>query len=137
MRIAAATLRAGPHPRRNPSNPRLARNKLLGIPLCTLSKRLPFSRIGTFRVKLIVWGEGGALRYASEETPKVGDRIKNRTGDCGTVTEIFGPDGAHSEPVRITIKWDEGIVEIDYEVATNFTLVSRGSGERKSTAGRC
>jgi hypothetical protein len=38
--------------------------------------------------------------------------------------------------MRITIKWDEGIVEIDYEVATNFTLVSRGSGDRKSTAGR-
>jgi hypothetical protein len=79
---------------------------------------------------------GGSLRYASEEAPKVGDRIKNRAGDCGTVTEIFGPPGAHSEPVRITIKWDEGIVEIDYEVATNFTLVSRGSGDRKSTAGR-
>ena len=77
------------------------------------------------------------MRYASEETPKVGDRIKNRAGDCGTVTEVFGPAGAYSEPVRITIKWDEGIVEIDYEVATNFTLVSRGSGDRKSTAGRC
>ena len=79
---------------------------------------------------------GGRLRYANEETPKVGDRIKNRAGDLGTVTEIFGRPGAHSEPVRITIKWDEGIVEIDYEVATNFTLVSRGSGERKSMAGR-
>jgi hypothetical protein len=79
---------------------------------------------------------GGSLRYASEETPKVGDRIKNRAGDWGTVTEIFGPPGPHSEPFRITVKWDEGIVEIDYEVATNFTLVSRGSGERKSMAGR-
>jgi hypothetical protein len=79
---------------------------------------------------------GGRLRYASEETPKVGDRIKNRAGDWGTVIEIFGPPGAHSEPFRITVKWDEGIVEIDYEVATNFILVSRGSGERKSTAGR-
>jgi hypothetical protein len=80
---------------------------------------------------------GGILRYASDETPKVGDRIKNRAGDWGSVTEVFGPPGTHSEPFRITVKWDEGIVEIDYEVATNFTLVSRGEGEKKSTAGRC
>jgi hypothetical protein len=68
-----------------------------------------------------------------------GDRIKNSSGGLGTVTAVFGRSSAHSEPARITVKWDEGIVEIDYDLAAKFTLVSRGVGPGKvhhGTAGR-
>jgi len=74
------------------------------------------------------------LRYANGETPMAGDRIKNSAGGLGTVTGISGASG-HSEPTRIAVKWDEGIVEIDYDFAAKFTLVSRGSAPKKMRHG--
>jgi len=79
------------------------------------------------------------LRYANEEAPMAGDRIRNSTGGLGTVTAIFEGSSASSAPARITVKWDEGIVEIDYDLAGKFTLVSRGAGSgmaHHGTAGR-
>jgi len=32
-----------------------------------------------------------------------------------------------SEPSWIAVKWDEGVVDIEYDVASDFTLVSRPS----------
>ncbi len=78
--------------------------------------------------------EEKTLRYASQEAPMPGDRIKNSTGGLGTVTSITGGLGPAAEPVRISVKWDEGIIEIDYNVATRFTLVSRAS-KKHGTAG--
>jgi hypothetical protein len=64
-----------------------------------------------------------------------GDRIKNRTDELGTVIAVFGGEKAGSEPDRISVHWDEGIVDIDYVVAANFTLVARGPGPQKKMAG--
>jgi hypothetical protein len=66
-----------------------------------------------------------ALRYANNEIPLPGDRIRNSRGGLGTVRTTWPSAGKHSEPVRIMVKWDEGIVEIDYDAASDFTLVSR------------
>lgn len=67
------------------------------------------------------------MRYANDELPMPGDRIRNSKGGLGTVTATLPRSGKHSEPVRITVKWDEGIVDIDYDLASKFTLISRGS----------
>ncbi len=68
------------------------------------------------------------MRYANDETPMTGDRIKNSAGELGTVTAILGASNIHPEPGRITVKWDEGIVDIDYDLAGKFILISRASG---------
>lgn len=78
----------------------------------------------------------GALRYASDETPMPGDRIQGKTGELGTVTAIVPLSRTNSELARITIRWDEGIVEIDYSQAGGFTLVSRGLGTSGIKHGR-
>lgn len=65
------------------------------------------------------------LRYANLELPQAGDRIRNNKGGLGTVTTTSLLRGKQSEPGSLTVKWDEGIVEIEYDVASNFTLVSR------------
>jgi hypothetical protein len=78
------------------------------------------------------------LRYANDETPLTGDRIKNSSGGLGKVTAVSPGSSARSEPTRITVKWDEGIIEIDYDQASRFTLVSRApgaTGNRHGTAG--
>lgn len=67
------------------------------------------------------------LRYANDETPQPGDRIRNSTGGLGTVTAVLPVLAGRSEPVQIRVKWDEGIVDIDYDLASKFTLVARRS----------
>jgi hypothetical protein len=63
-----------------------------------------------------------SLRYANNEIPRPGDRIRNNRGDLGTVRTVFPGNGKHTEPTHMTVKWDEGIVEIEYDSAANFTL---------------
>lgn len=65
------------------------------------------------------------LRYANHEFPQAGDRIRNSKGGLGTVTATSPLRGNQSGPRSLTVKWDEGIVEIEYDDASNFTLVSR------------
>lgn len=70
------------------------------------------------------------MRYASDETPMTGDRIKNSAGALGTVTAVLAAPStisAPSTPSHIRVKWDEGVVDIDYDVASKFTLVARRS----------
>jgi hypothetical protein len=69
------------------------------------------------------------VRYASGEAPVQGDRIQNDAGGLGTVTTILCGPRSSSGPAQITVKWDQGIVEIDYSLALKFRLVSRGAGE--------
>ena len=66
------------------------------------------------------------LNYSNSDTPMPGDRIRNQAGKTGTVTSVLA---SSSDPgaSRITIKWDEGIIEIDYPMAEQFTLISRSS----------
>ena len=65
------------------------------------------------------------MSYASGETPMPGDHIRNKSGRRGTVTQV---EHAHRNPSvlqQITIKWDEGVVGIDYTLAGDFILISR------------
>jgi hypothetical protein len=62
-----------------------------------------------------------SLRYANNGIPRPGDRIQNSRGDLGTVRTVFPGTGKHAEPTHMTVKWDEGIVEIEYESAVDFT----------------
>ena len=58
------------------------------------------------------------MPYGSGETPMVADRISDEKGRLGTVT------GVHSSGV-FTVRWDDGVVGINYSVAERFTLVFR------------
>jgi len=66
-----------------------------------------------------------------------GDRIQNAQGSLGTVNAVHKGPAANPSPQRITVKWDEGIIEIDYEQTAHFTLVSRVSsqGKKRETVG--
>jgi hypothetical protein len=68
---------------------------------------------------------GIVLRYENNEVPRAGDRIRNSKGGLGTVMATSPMREKHPEPSWMTVKWDEGIVEIEYDLASSFTLVSR------------
>ena len=67
------------------------------------------------------------MRYANDEIPLAGDRILNSNGGLGTVIGTSLGASKHAEPARISVKWDEGIVEIEYDSASRFTLIARTS----------
>lgn len=64
-------------------------------------------------------------RYLTSEAPTPGDRISDREGRLGTVTEVRT---SHKELCYgdLAIKWDEGVVAIYHSCAADFALVSRG-----------
>lgn len=64
-----------------------------------------------------------SLRYANNEVPRPGDRIRNSRGDLGTVRTVLPGGSKPGEPTHMTVKWDEGIVEIEYDSAADFTLL--------------
>ena len=64
-----------------------------------------------------------SLRYANNEIPRPGDRIRNSQGDLGTVRTVMPGSGNHAEPTHMTVKWDEGVIEIEYDSAANFSLL--------------
>lgn len=59
------------------------------------------------------------MLYASGETPMFGDRIKDKQGRQATVRDLL-PDG------EILVRWDEGVVEMEYP-ANKFTLTARAT----------
>lgn len=65
------------------------------------------------------------MRYDNQELPQAGDRIRNSKGGFGTVTRTSPVRDQKSEPSWIAVKWDEGIVDIEYDLASTFVLVSR------------
>lgn len=58
------------------------------------------------------------MSYSDGQVPIVGDRIENELGRQGIVTEAL-KDGA------IVIRWDEGVVAIEYDSAREFRLIAR------------
>ena len=67
------------------------------------------------------------MAYKSGEIPMVGDRIKNKIGRHGTVTEVKGG----IEPIgdeKLTIHWDDRAGPIEKYSASEIVLVSRTSG---------
>ena len=63
----------------------------------------------------------GTMPYATGETPEVGDYVKNKYEQPGTVTKV---QVVHGED-RIRVMWDDGGIELPFASATEFTLISR------------
>jgi hypothetical protein len=61
--------------------------------------------------------------YASGEVPALGDYVKNKWEQPGTVIEVKLQLGAVSE--LVSIRWDDGGRDLPLTPATEFTLVSR------------
>src|SRR5271154_2400040 len=64
------------------------------------------------------------MPYTSGETPEVGDYVKNRWEQPGTVTAIHAPMSGHEQ---ISVRWDDGGVDLPSTSADEFTLLSRSS----------
>jgi hypothetical protein len=71
--------------------------------------------------------ESVRVRYGTGEIPMTGDRIQDAALGMGTVTAISLPATGGPEPSHVSVKWDEGIIEIDYDTALRFALVARNS----------
>src|SRR5271170_3019947 len=65
------------------------------------------------------------MPYMSGETPEVGDYVKNKWEQPGTVTAIHGSTSGHEE---ISIRWDDGGLDLPSTSAAEFALLSRNSG---------
>lgn len=62
------------------------------------------------------------MSYASGETPVPGDYVKNQFEQPGTVTRVrVASNGDES----VSIRWDDGGVDLPLTPATEFTLISR------------
>ena len=70
------------------------------------------------------------MHYGSGDTPMVGDRVMDSARGLGTVTGISCGANIGPNTARLSIKWDKGVVEIDYPSAEKFTLVSRGTARK-------
>ena len=62
------------------------------------------------------------MPYTSGETPEVGDYVKNQWEQPGTVTAIHAAKGGYEQ---ISIRWDDGGVDLPSGSASEFTLLSR------------
>ena len=64
------------------------------------------------------------MPYASGETPKVGDHVKNQWEQLGTVTRVHA---GQDEQERICIMLNDGGVSLLFSPASECTLISRRS----------
>jgi hypothetical protein len=69
------------------------------------------------------------MAYASGETPEVGDYVKNQWEQPGTVTAVHAAKGGHEQ---VSIRWDDGGVDLPSAAASEFTLLSRSGGPKES-----
>jgi hypothetical protein len=62
------------------------------------------------------------MPYVGGETPEVGDYVKNEWEQPGTVTRVHtAQDGEE----HISIKWDDGGIDLLFASADEYTLISR------------
>jgi hypothetical protein len=64
------------------------------------------------------------MPYASGETPEVGDYVKNRWEQPGTVIAVHVAQGVHEQ---VSIRWDDGGADLPSTSAAEFILISRRS----------
>jgi hypothetical protein len=62
------------------------------------------------------------MPYVSGEAPKIGDYVKNKWEQPGTVTVVVAAQAGHE---LINIRWDDGGAEAPMKYADEFTLISR------------
>ena len=65
------------------------------------------------------------MPYASDETPKVGDRIRHDTGRFATVTEVRLNQPHLNGQDQLSIRWDDGEKNIRVAPALAFSLVKK------------
>jgi hypothetical protein len=62
------------------------------------------------------------MSYANGERPAIGDYVKNKFEQPGTVTKIgLTPEGDY----YVRVRWDDGGKELPFTRAKEFTLISR------------
>jgi hypothetical protein len=61
------------------------------------------------------------MPYTSGETPEVGDYVKNKWEQPGTVTAVHAPTSGYEQ---VSIRWDD----LPAISAAEFTLLARSSG---------
>ena len=61
------------------------------------------------------------MPYASGESPEVGDHVKNKWEQLRTVTAVHAAQEGHE---LLSIKWDDGRVDLPSISAAEFTLLS-------------
>jgi uncharacterized protein (TIGR00369 family) len=71
------------------------------------------------------------MPYTSGETPEVGDYVKNQWEQPGTVTAVHAAQNGLEE---VSIRWDDGGVDLPSTSASDFTLLSRSGGAPGPTA---
>jgi hypothetical protein len=64
------------------------------------------------------------MPYVGGETPEVGDYVKNQWEQPGTVTRVHSKQDGQE---RISIRWDDGGVDLLLGLAEEFTLISSRS----------
>jgi hypothetical protein len=64
------------------------------------------------------------MPYNSGEAPKTGDYVKNKSEQPGTVAAVVAAQAGYE---LVSIRWDDGGVEVPLKSADEFTLVSRKS----------
>jgi hypothetical protein len=57
--------------------------------------------------------------YSSGQYAETGDRVKDEWGELGTVVEV--------RPLEIVIKWDKGVLHLEYPSGDPLTLVARSN----------
>ncbi len=62
------------------------------------------------------------MPYASGEIPEVGDYVKNKWEQPGTVTSVQAAQDGHEQ---VSIRWDDGGVDLPSTSAAEFTLLFR------------
>jgi hypothetical protein len=64
------------------------------------------------------------MPYGSGENPKTGDYVKNKWEQPGTVTAVVAAQAGHE---LVSIRWDDGGIEVPLKSADDFTLLWRKS----------
>lgn len=65
------------------------------------------------------------MPYATGETPAIGDYVRNKFEQPGTVLEIFSPHVYVSDEESVSVRWDDGGCDSAMIPATDFSLISR------------
>lgn len=64
------------------------------------------------------------MPYTSGETPEMGDHVKNKWEQPGTVIAVHVERGGREQ---VSVRWDDGGVDLPLTSAAEFTLLSRSS----------
>jgi hypothetical protein len=62
------------------------------------------------------------MAYGTGEAPKTGDYVKNKLEQPGTVTAVIAAQAGRE---LVSIRWDDGGVEVPLKAAEEFALISR------------